>query len=891
MASSVANAFRRTIMVASSAVGAAPPRPPKPQGPPPAGGPQRDPSPYAPPRDLQQLLREVEETHKPLLAARDIVEAENMIRAMQEYSINCVSADVNDCFDIGNCMATVGGFMTAIHCNIQPKLEFREALFKLRSEVEDINSRIQSMHTKGKVDIAKLTELQQERDSMTERLQKTSEQAIVGFENVAALFSWRGLETFSQYIDSYSGFFKENEEMVMAVRPKYTEWGIQAVRLRSVQERKAAELSELGSASSGQTAVAMSNGILQVFADTQTTYIDRLKLIVNGYLASALRDGSLFVDMSKDDVEVIFSNTPALLEMHTTMLQRLVATQSVSRAFSEHIEEFQQNYAKYLEHYPQSVAMLAQCRKKSKTFSGILKAQEAQDQEKSDLDELLTLPFDHLRRCCDFITSLPITALGPTSESQSVSRTINVLRDLAQQADLMRRVSQARGIAKAVSDWPEGGDNPQPPQRSFVAEYPVSLQQNISALLFVLSDVVLVVRKPSMLQTTLLRKQYQYVNALRMEPLVLRELSDSDGYPLRNVVDLADDQTSIAVGFESDEQRKKFVTDIRGTKAQTNRTRVFGVPLAELMSSKREKGRDVPSFVEEIFEAMLADGALDSEGIFRMSGSASEIDGMRLKLDSGMHVSFQGVSVNSLAGLLKLFLRNLPDPLITRNVYDMISAAAMAPNEAERARLLRDIVAKLPQLNQCLLQEVMRFLSMVVAHSDVNKMNARNLSIVFGPSLLSCRGPSDDSLDSGNPNFAIVQLFIENYSQIFSSIEMKRKRRTMAPMQAAAAGEITLSLRDIVKQGPLQLMGHSQTSWSSRWFILKRGYMFCFKSQKDTKALHVWNLCAGCAEETVIPRKQFCISVTVPGVDNVVLAAASQLEVLDWLHYLEECSI
>ena len=102
---------------------------------------------------------------------------------------------------------------------------------------------------------------------------------------------------------------------------------------------------------------------------------------------------------------------------------------------------------------------------------------------------------------------------------------------------------------------------------------------------------------------------------------------------------------------------------------------VFGVPLKVLM--KREKECDVPMLVDKAIK-FIYDYGLKQEGVFRLSGRATQIEALRDQLDRGKKVFFsEDMDVNSVASLFKQWLRELPEPLLTYPLFGgFIDAAA-----------------------------------------------------------------------------------------------------------------------------------------------------------------------------------------------------------------------
>lgn len=93
--------------------------------------------------------------------------------------------------------------------------------------------------------------------------------------------------------------------------------------------------------------------------------------------------------------------------------------------------------------------------------------------------------------------------------------------------------------------------------------------------------------------------------------------------------------------------------------------------------------------------------------------------------------------VHSIAGLLKLFLRELPDPLLSHSLYnDWIEAACKPVADNQRVSSFHRVVKKLPKVNYDNLRHLVRFLHLLTQFREVNKMNSTNLAIAMAPSLI-----------------------------------------------------------------------------------------------------------------------------------------------------------
>ncbi|KAI9248914.1 Rho GTPase activation protein [Sporodiniella umbellata] len=189
---------------------------------------------------------------------------------------------------------------------------------------------------------------------------------------------------------------------------------------------------------------------------------------------------------------------------------------------------------------------------------------------------------------------------------------------------------------------------------------------------------------------------------------------------------------------------------------------VFGVSLIELM--KRDQ-QEIPPVMIKCVEAIEKEG-LDSEGIYRLSGTTVAIQQLKndfdyncAEVDLGSHESCQDINV--ITGVLKLWLRELPDPVFPRSSYQHFMNAAKIENERMRVLGLHTIINDLPDAHYATLKYLMRHLENVRQHQDKNKMNSANLATIFGMSLMG-----------GEENhMTIVQTVIDNYRLIFEPEE------------------------------------------------------------------------------------------------------------------------
>ncbi|XP_074198237.1 rho GTPase-activating protein 44 isoform X2 [Camelus bactrianus] len=159
----------------------------------------------------------------------------------------------------------------------------------------------------------------------------------------------------------------------------------------------------------------------------------------------------------------------------------------------------------------------------------------------------------------------------------------------------------------------------------------------------------------------------------------------------------------------------------------------FGKPLEEhLMIS----GREI-AFPIEACVTMLLECGMQEEGLFRVAPSASKLKKLKAALDCCVvDVQEYSADPHAIAGALKSYLRELPEPLMTFELYDEWIQASNIPEQDKRLQALWNACEKLPTANHSNIRYLIKFLSKLSEYQDVNKMTPTNMAIVLGPNLL-----------------------------------------------------------------------------------------------------------------------------------------------------------
>lgn len=191
----------------------------------------------------------------------------------------------------------------------------------------------------------------------------------------------------------------------------------------------------------------------------------------------------------------------------------------------------------------------------------------------------------------------------------------------------------------------------------------------------------------------------------------------------------------------AEDNRRSFVEPPPPAEINPNSRPAFGVPLAEAVEFCPPKGIEVylPAVVYRCLEYLEAQDAASEEGIFRLSGSSVVIKALRDRFNQQGDFDFlsdgQYYDVHAVASLLKLYLRELPSTVLTRELHLDFLAVLELDSKSRKIAAYNMLVHRLPKANWTLIRALSAFLIGIVNNSDVNKMSVRNVGIVFSPTL------------------------------------------------------------------------------------------------------------------------------------------------------------
>lgn len=159
---------------------------------------------------------------------------------------------------------------------------------------------------------------------------------------------------------------------------------------------------------------------------------------------------------------------------------------------------------------------------------------------------------------------------------------------------------------------------------------------------------------------------------------------------------------------------------------------VFGVSTESMQLSFDSRGNSVPTILLLLQNCLYAQGGLEAEGIFRINAENGQEEHVRDQLNHGMLPD--GIDVHCLAGLIKAWFRELPT-----GVLDSLSPEQVMQSQSEED--YSSLVRFLPPTEAALLDWAINLMADVVQQEHLNKMNARNIAMVFAPNMTQMADP------------------------------------------------------------------------------------------------------------------------------------------------------
>ncbi|XP_026771027.3 rho GTPase-activating protein 12b isoform X6 [Pangasianodon hypophthalmus] len=215
---------------------------------------------------------------------------------------------------------------------------------------------------------------------------------------------------------------------------------------------------------------------------------------------------------------------------------------------------------------------------------------------------------------------------------------------------------------------------------------------------------------------------------------------------------------------------KKFLTRRPTLQAVRDKgyikDQVFGCSMTSLCS---RENTSVPNFVRMCIEHVESTG-LNVDGLYRVSGNLAVIQKLRFAVNHDEKVDLadsKWEDIHVITGALKMFFRELPEPLFTYSSFNDFVNAIKNSDYKQRVQAIKDLIKQLPKPNQETMQVLFRHLKRVVEHGEANRMTTQSVAIVFGPTLLRPETETGNMAVHMVYQNQIVELILLEYDNIF----------------------------------------------------------------------------------------------------------------------------
>ncbi|KAJ3591461.1 hypothetical protein NHX12_009406 [Muraenolepis orangiensis] len=248
------------------------------------------------------------------------------------------------------------------------------------------------------------------------------------------------------------------------------------------------------------------------------------------------------------------------------------------------------------------------------------------------------------------------------------------------------------------------------------------------------------------------------------------------GPPKANQDELGGAHKENSVNEESEDPKKRNILKSlrRNTKKPRQKPRhsiskpiesnYFGVPLVNVVSPERP----IPVFIEKCIRFIETTG-LTTEGIYRVSGNKAEMESMQRQFDQDYNLDLveKDFTINTVAGAMKGFFSELPEPLVPYNMQgDLVDAFKLSDRD-QKLQTMKEILRRFPKENYEVFKYVASHLSKVSQNNRLNLMTSENLSICFWPTLMRPDFTTMDALTATRTYQTIIESFIHQCAYFF----------------------------------------------------------------------------------------------------------------------------
>eukprot|EP01091_Cochliopodium_minus_P009293 TRINITY_DN2259_c0_g1_i1.p1 TRINITY_DN2259_c0_g1~~TRINITY_DN2259_c0_g1_i1.p1 ORF type:complete len:1030 (-),score=301.04 TRINITY_DN2259_c0_g1_i1:31-3120(-) len=666
----------------------------------------------------------------------------------------------------------------------------RKKIMEVLKQCDNINKKVEKAQ-KGERN--KLMEIVNEQGECKMKKETIEQQTLLTFKDVNVRNELQMIELFETILNLNSDYHKELSSSADTC--------FENIEKYSIYRTKKRDLHESGQSVEGLTLetaqtqdfqhkikpVDNIHSCLLDMTNNERTYVKLLGTVIKSFMNNVQTYENLSeTKVGQSDINEIFSNIKQLYSFHKQFLESLqtqAQTYPNKITIGEEIQAFTPKlkaYNYYLSHYSKAMNTLDLASKRphfKKFLQSIGSKKSLRDLLSAPLDRISNymISFKKLNEACP--SNHPLskyafeainflnTEAGEFSKSSQTSFNIgtvlplwNILSGYPGELLVNHRTLVHKGTLSRITETPEK-----------------TSKEDFVYCLF--SDMLIEAKKKSVLSR--LGKdgdKIDFVSEIPIMNIKLIPLPDTE--QIQNAMFLTfGNNEGFKLACDSPQDRNEWVVAVNKANNKANTNKIFGVQLSDVMKIGDNVGLDIPIILSVTVSYVMKYG-LESEGIFRKSGSKTEIERICDMFNNGAHVVIENYTTDEHtgAGVLKQWFRSLTEPICTFALYEEFVAAHSEYNLD--INYLKSVVKKLPKANLYSLQHLLKCLSEVTKRSNLNKMTTMNLAIVFGPNSISKEGASPFDTSGYENVYSVFACLVDKYDEIFSEIEQERQKRS-----------------------------------------------------------------------------------------------------------------
>ncbi|KAJ4462413.1 putative rho GTPase-activating protein 17 [Paratrimastix pyriformis] len=248
---------------------------------------------------------------------------------------------------------------------------------------------------------------------------------------------------------------------------------------------------------------------------------------------------------------------------------------------------------------------------------------------------------------------------------------------------------------------------------------------------------------------------------------------------------------------------------------------VYGQDLSIILS--RPENQPIPQLIVEGFKFLEETGAYNVEGVFRLSPSKTSLDKLKQQIDKEGIANYQGCDVHTVAGSIKSFFRELPEPLMTYDLFDRFVETCDISDRDLRLQTLWQLIRALPSANYKVLSFLVDRMVVASTHVAQTKMDLTNLSRVMAPNLFR---PRDNNplamMQHVNSINMLFESILENSEYFFPELAKAEPDEPPPPPFAPEAATTAVPAGEAKATSPVPLIQQADGEFSEAALQPKR---------------------------------------------------------------------